>query len=791
MLRYCLVIAFRSLINNRLCSIISIVGLAVGMTACSFILLWVQDEKSYDRFHAMPDEIYMGIAHFTDGGMNQVIKTTTGLFAPAAKENFSEVKSYCRIRSFKTGFVQAENRNTRGKEAIVTDSTFFSFFNFPLVTGSSQNLFHKPDEVVISESLAREMFGDDDPVGKMIHINGEKACLVAAVMKDFPANTYLPRADLVIHWQSDPEDYLYLSLWNDWGSCEFLSFIRLEKGTNIKQLAKEITDLQTRTRESRYFTLQPLVNLHLYTLEGEPAGIKTVWIFTGIACIILVISCINYVNLVTGRSAKKNHEVGLRKVFGAQKVSLFFQLMTEAVVLFLIASVVAMLLTGLLSEGFNQLSGKEIYFGWNSGNIWMLYGFIFLAVSTLAGIYPALSLSSFKLTNLLQRNLTNKKGDVFRKVLVVVQFIASSVLIAATVTLSAQLSYIRRINLGFDQEQVFTCQTRDMAGEYRTVKEELMRNPVIRSVTGASDRISDISRTNSTQNWERKTGDGSVSYYRLFVDSTFFNNMAMTFAEGSGFRPGVKTFAMGTGFEPGEENQFIINETLAKDMGLTEPVVGQWMEADHSRGTIVGVVKDFHFNSFYEKISPLVLFYSPDWASTLYIRTTAQDAGRAVALVENLWKKYNPNDTFEYSFMDQSFERLYRSDVRTGQLFGVFAFIAVLISCLGLFGLVSYAAEAKTKEIGIRKVHGAGVSDIVTMLSKEFLLLVGIAMLIAFPLSYYWLDKLLQNFAYRISIGWQIFALTGIITILLTLLTVGWRAISAARVNPVKSIKTE
>ena len=782
MLQHFLTSAFRNLINNRLCSIINIVGLATGMAACSYILLWVQDERSYDRFQTNADEIYMGIAHFKNDAQISSGELTTGLFAPAAKENFKEVKSYCRIRTSQIGFVQSGGITTEKKEIFVTDSNFFTFFNFPLQTGLSKSIFQKPDEVVISESLANELFGSDNPVGKIININensdSEKVYQVVAVMKDFPANTYLPQADLVINYSSEI-DKIYSDVWKDWGSCEFLSFIRLEKGTDVEQMAKKITNLQTISKDTRFFTLQPLVDLHLYTIDGKPAGIRTVWIFTWIAWIILVISCINYVNLVTARSAKRNHEIGLKKVFGANKSLLFFQLMAEAVVLFLIAFVLAILLNGMSANVFNQISGKEFYFGWSNRSIWTMYGLVFFVIIILAGIYPALSLSSFKLINLLQRRLTNKRNAILRKSLVVIQFIASSVLIAATVTLESQLTYIRRANLGFDQKYVFTCETRDMTKDYKTVKQELMRNPAIQSVTGASDRLSSVRASNTTNKWEGKTGDGSVSYLRLFVDSTFFNMMSMIFVEGSGF-------------VPDKENQYIINETMAKSMGLSEPIVGKWMAADFGIiGTIVGVVKDFHYNSFYKKISPLVIFYSPDYASTLYIRTTANDAGKAIAAVEKLWKKYNPNYTFEYSFMDESFERLYRSDMRTGQLFGIFSFIAVLISCLGVFGLVTYAAEARTKEIGIRKVHGASISDIVAMLSNEFLILVCFAMLIAFPLSYYWLDKLLQDFAYRISIGWWIFALTGVITILLTLLTVGWKAIAAASANPIESIKKE
>ena len=793
---YNLKFAFRSLIKNRLYSIINIIGLTVGMTACSFILLWVLDEKSYDRFHENADEIYMGVTHFTNSDFSNNSEATPGLFAPSAKETFMVIKDYCRIRSHIVGYILAGEKNTDEKKVIIADSTFFAFFNFPVLTGSTGELLRKPDEVVISESLALELFGSDNPIGKTITTKGisesykeiDKHYYVAAIMKDLPSNTSMPRAEMIIPQKSEPEA-LYTDIWNGWGSCEFLSFIRVKKEVDIEQLAKDITNLQTRSRDSRSFSLQPLVDKHLYNFDGSPAGIRTVWIFIWIACAIIVISCINYVNLVTGRSAKRNHEVGVKKILGVRKPGLFFQMMLESVLLFLIALGMSVFLNIMLVDVFNNISGKEISFKWNNLNIWTLYGLMFFVVIILAGIYPALSVSSFKLLNMLNGELTNKRNISFQKLLIVGQFIASIVLIATTVTLECQLTFIRRKNLGYNQEHVFTCRTRDMAGHYQTVKKELMRNPAIRSVDGASGKLSEITASNTTRNWEGKTGDGFVDYYRLSVDSAFFNNMAMEFVSGSGYLPGVRGFEMRTDYGRDNGHQFVINESAVRSMGLTEPVVGKWIEADHSRGWIVGVVKDFHYNSFLKEIAPLVMFYSQDWANTLYVRTTAQDAGKAVSAVEKLWKEYNPNYTFQYSFMDESFEQIYRSYIRTGLLFGIFSFAAILISCLGLFGLVTYKAEAKIKEIGIRKVFGAGIRDIVTLLIKEFMILVGIAMLIAFPLAYFWMDSLLQDFAYRISIGWWIFAISGVVTIVLTLLTVGWKAIKVATTNPVESVK--
>ncbi|MDR2233292.1 MAG: ABC transporter permease [Tannerella sp.] len=784
---YNLKIAFRSLIKNRLYSIINVAGLAISLATCSFILLWVQDEMSYDRFHKDADEIYMGVAHFTNADTRRTVEVTSGLFAPEAKENFGEVTSFCRIRSFSTDYVLADGIKTGSQRVFVADSSFFTFFNFHVVRGDSPDLLQKPDEIVISQRLANELFGDDNPVGKIIRIKGmsesyremERPYHVAAVMNDLPANTYLPRAEIIIPQQSDSHNIMFSSYWNSWSGCEFLSFIKVKEGTDVEKLAKDITNLQTNSQDFRYFTLQPLVGLHLYTLDGEPAGIRTVWIFVWIAVAIFIISCINYVNLVTGRSAKRNHEVGLKKILGARKRELFFQLMTEAMILFLTAIIIAFLLNLLFTGILNQLSGKEIYFGWNNQNVWVLYGAMLVATLILAGMYPALSISSFKLLNMLQGKMIAGGNAFVRKLLIITQFIASIVLIASTITMESQLTFIRQRNLGYNQEQVFTCQTFNMSSHYQAIKAELMMDPSIQNVNGASDRITDVRPTNLTGEWEGKTGEDVISYYRFWVDSTFFENMDMPFVEGSGFGPG-------------EETQYIINETMAKSMGMAEPVVGKWMVADFGqRGTIVGVIKDFNFHSLYREIEPLIIFPAPDWASTLYIRTTAKDAARAITAVEKIWKEYNPNYTFTYSFMDESFEQLYRADIRTGRLFGIFAFIAVLISCLGLFGLVTYTAEAKFKEIGIRKVLGASVGDIVALLTMEFLLLVGIALLIAFPLAYYWLQTLLQDFAYRIAIGWQIFGLTGVIVIVITLLTVGWKAVKAASANPVDAIKME
>ncbi len=769
--------AIRNLRRNGLYSIINIVGLAVSLTACTFIFLWVQDERSYDRFHKDADSIYMAVAHFRSDGGEETAEVSSGLFAPTAEQLFSnEVETYCRVGQNFVGYFKAGEKKTGDKGILMADSTFFSFFNFPIVKGQGEGLLQTPNDVVISESLATELFGNDNPIGKLISADGSKDYQVVAVMKDMPANTSVPRVDMVCSFKSKHDDY-FTGILDTWYGCEFLSYLRIKPGTDLKQLAEQTTAKQTELKDMRFFTLQPLRNLHLYSINGEPAGIKTVRLFTWIAVALLIIACVNYVNLVTARSSRRYREIGLKKILGARKSALFVQLVTEAALLFFIALIIAVILNLLLLSAFNQLAGKQIVFAWGNLNIWLIYGGMLLAIIALAGVYPALSLSAFRPIGMLQGVATKKSNAIFRQLLVVLQFVASVVLIAGTITLNAQMTYIRKKNLGFDREHVLCFSLINMSKHYDAVKTELLQNTAVLGITVSRDNIMRATSGTLTENWEGKQTNGSVMLTQMRVDSAFINVMRIPLAEGKNF-------------SSPKANEVIINETAAKAMGLQEPVAGKWLDMHGDRAIIVGVMKDFHFNSLHEKIVPLIIHQVPA-GGLVYLRTTAKDASTVVAAVEKLWKQYNADYTFGYRFLDDSFNRMYKSDMRTGQLFSIFSIIAIFVSCLGLFGLVTFTAETKTKEIGIRKVLGASVGNLIGMLSKEFLLLVAIAVVVALPLSYFLLDKLLQTYAYRISIGWWIFALAAITTVVLTLLTVSGKALKSARANPVKSIKTE
>jgi ABC-type antimicrobial peptide transport system permease subunit len=520
--------------------------------------------------------------------------------------------------------------------------------------------------------------------------------------------------------------------------------------------------------------------MHLYSLLGEPAGIRTVRMFQWVALVILVIACINYVNLVTARASKRHREIGLKKVHGAGKFQLFMQLISEAAIMFIIAVLFALALNKLLLPFYNSLSGKEFELGFFDVNVWKIYLMMFLSVVVLAGIFPAFLLASYKEVN-FARSIKMKQGSaVFRKILVFIQFVASTVLIAGTFVLLLQMKYMREKDFGYDRDQVLMCNLLNMRRHHDVVKAELARHPSIIGTTIASGNIMQVTSLYGFGRWEGKTSEEGDLHNVLRVDTSFVKVMGITLISGSDFTSSNSA-------------QYIINESSIKSMGFADKddPVGKWTNDDRDQ-IIVGVAKNFHFESLHKEIGPLVLYNTPGFiGSTLYIRVSPGNVPQAISALRDLWSQYNPDYAFDYWFLDDTFNTMYKAELQTNKLFSTFSIIAILISCLGLFGLVVFTAELKTKEIGIRKVHGANIPDIIAFMLRDFLILVGTAILIAIPLSYYLSSHiLLDSFAFRITLSWRIFAVSGIITVILTLLTVSWMAIKAATKNPVDAIMT-
>ena len=767
-------LTLRSLHRHGVYSVVNIAGLAMSLATCVFIVLWVQDERSYDRFHREAENIYMAVAHFKTDGFESSVHVSSGVFAPTAKNDFGTVEDYCRLAHWGAGYLQYNDIKSAEINCYYADPNFFDFFNFPIVKGNRANPLRNPTDVVINERLAGALFGINDPIGQTVTLDDGRGVHITAVMKNMPRNTYLQEVDMVSLFAIDTASY-YNRILNTWEGCEFLSFIRVIPGTDVANIARKVTEKQTKMQGIRSFTLQPLVNLHLYTLDGEPSEMKTVRMFQWIALIILTIACINYVNLVTARASKRQKEIGLKKAVGAKTWGLFLQLISEAVILFIIAILTALVLNVLLTPLYEPLSGKEIEFRLFDVNIWMVYIAMLVAVVVLAGLYPAYLLSSFRVTTVLQTVQTKRGSNLFRKALVITQFVASTALIIGTIVISAQMKYMREKDMGYDREQALICNLKNMREHLDVVRAELEQQTSILGVTAASENIMRVSSLHGFDDWEGKINEGRTIHTEIRVDTSFIRVMRLSLVDGANF---TST----------SQREYILNEAAVKMMGLTDPV-GKWVE--RSDWKIAGVVKDFHFQSLHQPIEPLVMFYEPSTFWQLFVRIHPGNVPQAIAAIEHVWKQYNPDYAFNYSFLDDTFNRMYRSDIRTNRLFGIFSIIAIIISCLGLLGLTVFTAEQKTKEIGIRKVLGASLFDIVKLLTKEFLILVGIAILIAIPLAYYWLNDMLNDFAYRISLSWWMFVAATLTTILLTLLTVSVVAIRAAMENPVKAIKME
>ena len=768
-------LTIRNLRRNGVYSFINIVGLAISLATCVFIILWVQDEKSYDRFHKDAENIYMTVTHFENNSGKIEAPRTTGMFATTAKDIFGGVEDYCRILQEYLNYLKYEDVKSSSLSIIIADPNFFDFFNFPIVAGNRGNPLQNVEDAVISERLAKILFGNEDPVGKTISMEDERTINVAAVMKNMPQNTYLTNADLVCSIKLFPSEWS-----EDWLSNIFSSFIRVMPGTDVSPIAEKITEMLPSERAGFVsYSMQPLVNLHLYSLKGEPAGIKTVKLFQWVALIILVIACINYVNLVTARASKRHREMGVKKIVGAKRYELFAQLIGEALVLFVFAAVLAMALNWSLHPVYKIISGKEMAFSLFDAKTWLIYLGMLISVVCLAGLYPAYMLSSYRSVHLLQSVKSKSGNSFFRKVLVVLQFTATTALITGTIVLLLQMKYMREKDLGYHRERIMMCYMNNMMKSYDVVKAELERQPSISGITIASSDIMNVTQLFGFGNWTGKTIEGGSLHKVLFVDTSFVQIMGLKLIEGANF----------TSIKSGR--QYILNEAAVKSMGITDNPVGKWIN-DNTEEVIVGVVKDFHFESLYREIEPLVLYHAPNYSgSILYVRVNSGSIPQAISALEVLWSQYNPDYAFDYWFLDDTFNKMYKSEIQTNKLFGIFSIIAIVISCLGLLGLIVFTAEMKRKEIGIRKVLGATIFDIVILLTKEFLILVGIAILIAIPLAYYWLDSMLQNFAYHISLSWWIFAVAAWITVVLTLLTVCVQGIKAATENPVNAIKSD
>lgn len=776
--------AFRTLFKNKSYSIINITGLAVSLTASVLLLLWVWDELSYDRMHSKADRIH-SVSVAIGKSKDEVWPMTSAPLGVFGKAEIPAIEDFCRV-SENNGNILLQYGNKKFNESkIYVDSSFFNIFDFKLLEGNPAKPFPGSRSVVLSKTTAEKYFGTEPAMGKLLKAPNGDDYTVTGVMEDMPQNSSLQFSlmmpfSIVAEGRRNPLDA-------DWGSVGYQTYLLLQPGANAAAVSKQLADLHRRNQQSEFlnklsYPMLPLTKIHLYEPNGDEQGMKQVKIFIVVAIVILLIACINYVNLVTARATRRGKEVSVRKVVGASKVHLFWQFISESFVVFFISMLIAIGLIAALMPLYNSLSGKEMVLSLLDGRVWSLFGTSLLAVLVLAGVYPALMLAAFNPALALKGIISGLgRNSGFRKALVVVQFTCSVVLIVATIIISRQLEYIRSMDLGYSKENIITFNSYNFRQNYESIRLQLEQQPGILGVTTSSQRIIDVRNVTTDLEWEGKpAGLTNFVINGLSVDRTFPEVMDMELVVGKGFT--------GTA---ADSSHYLLNETAIKVMELEDPV-GKPVTFYGEPGIIAGVVKDFHFKDMKTAIEPCILFMDPDWYwNTMYVKTTGNDAKKALAAVETLWKQHNADYEFNYVFMDESFDSMYKSDIRSGKLFNIFAGVAILLSCLGLFGLVTFTAETKFKEIGIRKTLGATIGNIILLISKDFLKLVGISFLVAFPLGWWMMSKWLDNYAYRTSIEWWVFALAGFAAFAIAAITVCGKSLKAAQENPIKAIRTE
>ncbi|HFA47806.1 MAG TPA: FtsX-like permease family protein [Bacteroidetes bacterium] len=780
-------VALRSLLRDQFYTLLNGIGLAIGMAAALLIFLWVSDELSFDNFHKKGGRIYRITASWTFGGKEEAIATTPSPLADAVREKVPEVEKYVRLMDLWGTVLKYDGRRFGAENGYLADAEFFEIFDFPFLHGSPENALSKPNNVVLTASKAKQIFGTTDVVGQPLQLAGKMELTVSAVLQDVPSNSHL-QFDLLIPFRENIKKFEGDGALR-WGALNYDAYALLRPGVDYQALGEKLSALPPvkEGQSNRFsFALQPLPEVYLDSgwLEyssvprGNPGNIRLVGI---IGLLILLIACVNYVNLTTARSAHRARATGVRKVVGASRGQLFSQYLMEAAMLVGLASVLAIAIANMSLGMFEQLSGKHFADGqlFTQQTLLIVLGTALTAV-LVSGIQPALQLSSFKPLEALRGSGfsgTAGKGGL-RKVLVTSQFACSGVLIIGTLIMLAQMDFVKKQKLGYDRKQVFTFTCTD--SKPMQLKTELLGQPGILEVAASGQSIVDISNRNSGFDYEGKDPNADPYLWTINVDGDFPGFFGLELKEGRWFRPGTIDSA-----------SFIINERAVEALGLTDGAVGKWMDFNGVKGTIVGVAKDFHFRSYHHKIEQLIFVQNPKWMWRVNVKTTGGKAAEAIAAAEKIFRKHEPNAIFEYEFLDEAYDQLYKTENRTSNLFLLFAGLAVFISCLGVFGLAAYTAERRTKEIGIRKVLGASVANLVSLLSKDFLKLVALALVIASPIAWYFMENWLENFAFHIEIGWQVFAVAGIIAVGIALLTVSFQSIKVAVANPAESLRSE
>jgi putative ABC transport system permease protein len=782
-------IAFRNIWKNKGYSFLNIFGLSMGMASALLIILWVQHEKSVDAFHQNGAQLYSIYEQQFFDGKKDGGYYTPGLLADEMKRVIPEVKkasgyAWNEKSTFQVGDkILKEEGNKAGKD-------FFRMFSFPLLEGKPDVALASPVSIAISRKMASHFFGTPSvAIGKTIRFENRKDLTVSAVFEDIPATSSL-KFDFLLNWQAWLDDNSWAKEWGNNGPGTFIQLRADADPVLVRKKIRKFLDTYNKDQSKAFrieLNMQPFPQRYLQSnfKNGDIVGgrIEYVRIFSVIAIFILLIACINFMNLTTARSLKRSKEIGVRKVVGALRWNLVGQFLSEAVMLSFFAVIIACLIVLIILPGFNALTGQQISYPFASGQFWLNLLILTLMTGMISGSYPALFLSSFKPIRVLKGAMKFSTGaQVFRKGLVIFQFCLSTLLIIGTIVIARQVDYVQSINLGYDRDNlIYLPLEGELIKNYQVLREATLRLPGVTQFSRTSQSPTQIENGTGGVDWDGKDPNTLPMFTQVAVGYDFIKTMKLQLSSGRDFSREFST----------DTTNYLLNETAVKKIGYKDPI-GKRLTMWGKKGTIVGVVKDFHFNSMHNPINPLIIRLedTADYGSAL-IRTAPEQAKKTIAALERLCKQLNPNFPFAYSFSDEEYKNLYKSEQMVGKLSNWFSFLAILISCLGLLGLAMFTAEQRTREFGIRKVLGAGVHSLFALLSREFLVLVIIAFVIASPVAWFLMNQWLNDYAYHTPIEWWFFAIAGIAAILVALFTVSFQAGRAALANPIKSLRSE
>jgi putative ABC transport system permease protein len=792
--------AWRNLWRSKVFSSINIMGLSIGLACCILMFLFIQNELSYDRFNVNAKNIYRIFSIPVDGKEKKELAVTPAPWAPLMKKDYPGIKEYVRLlRDEKMVVGQPGERHFYEKDVLYVDSTFFNVFSVDLERGDVKKALERPNSIVLTKEAAQKYFGDADPIGKTLEINSFVGIVnveVTAIAKQNPPSSHF-QFNALISLQTLGD------MSNFWAYHMFQSYVLLNDKSSAKEIEKKLIDFNNKyiannpqADGKQHIYLQPLADIHLHSnMTGEigvNSDIAYVYVFAGVAIFILLIACFNFTNLSTARSLSRAKEVGLRKVVGAEKRQLIKQFLGEAGFFAIISLGFALIVAYLVLPLFNQLSERQLSLSFTKNySLGILLLLLILFVGLLAGIYPAVILSSFKPVEVLKGKIFKvRKKLSFGRILVTLQFVVSIVLIAATILVSQQLNFLQNKKLGFDKENmvVITLPKNLDTTRLETFKASLINNPGIRAVAASQSIPGPIIPVNQVNDGNADLSK-ALSMQMLFTDADFVRTMKMKIIAGRDFSKDHPT---------DRTEAFILNEEAVKSSGWKSPAdaIGktfQWVvpNAVLKSGKVIGVVQDFNITPLRTAVQPLVMHIVPIRFQYVYVRFDQSKTGNVISTIEKTFKQFYANQSFEYSFLDDTMAQMYKSERKLGTIFSYFSFLAIFIACLGILGLSLYSIQQRVKEIGIRKVIGASVTGITTLLVKEFIQPVTLATLIAIPIVWYGMNKWLEDFAYRITISWWVFIIAGGVALFIAILTTSIQAIKAAMANPVNSLRSE